>query len=72
MKKNAFKILENVHFLGGYITRYYVEELLGREALQIELCYKSYIFNREYGNENFPLIDEVTFRKAQEKMKMFF
>lgn len=72
LNKYYFKVLENDHFKGGYITRYYGNKYKSCEALQIEFCYKSYIFNREYGNEELPLIDEVTFKNAQERMKRFF
>lgn len=72
LNKYYFKVLENDHFRGGYITRYYGCEYPNCEALQLELCYKSYIFNREYGNEELPLIDEETFKNAQERMKRFF
>jgi len=72
LKKYYFLVLENDHFKGGYITRYYGEEFEKCEALQLELCYKTYIFNREYNNEDFPLIDEETFKNAQDRMKRFF
>ena len=64
--------MENEHFRGGYITRYYGEEFDGCDALQLELCYKSYIYNREYGNEDFPLIDESTYNYAKMNMYSFF
>lgn len=72
LNKNNFSTMENDHFRGGYITRYYGEEFDGCESLQIELCYKSYIYNREYGNEDFPLIEEGTFKDAKERMTSFF
>ena len=72
LNKYYFEVLENDHFKGGYITRYYGNEYKSCEALQIEICYKSYICNREYGNEEMPIINEETFKNAQERMKKFF
>ena len=45
LNKNSFSTMENEHFRGGYITRYYGEEFDRCEAIQIELCYKTYIFD---------------------------
>lgn len=72
LNKYELLTMENDHFRGGYITRYYGEEFDGCETLQMELCYKSYIYNREYGNEDFPLIEEGTYKNAKEKMYSFF
>lgn len=72
LRKYYFSSMDNDHFRGGYITRYYGEEFDGCEAIQIELCYKTYIFDREYGDEDFPLIDEATFKNASERMEKFF
>lgn len=72
LNKQSFLIKENTHFKGGYITKYYGEEFKNCEAIQIELCYKTYIYNREFANEEFPLIDEVTFNNTKARMKKFF
>lgn len=72
LNKYYFKVLDNDHFKGGYITRCYGDKDKKCEAIQLELCYKSYILDREYGNEDFPLIDEETFKNTQERMNKFF
>lgn len=72
LNKYYFKVLENDHFKGGHITRCYGDKDNKCEAIQLELCYKSYIFNREYGDEDFPLIDEETFENTKARMNKFF
>jgi len=72
LEKEGFKIKNNIPYSGGYITKHYGNEIENCEALQIELCYQTYIDRREFVNEDFPNINEEIFINAQNKMKNFF
>lgn len=76
IKKNLeqceFKVKDNKPYKGGFITRNYKEEFKNCETLQIELCYKTYIDNREFIEEYEPNINKNLFYSTQNKMKKFF
>lgn len=72
LKDEGFRVKNNVPYSGGYITKHYANKLENCEAIQVELWYGAYIDKREFGNEEFPNINETTFFNAQQKMKNFF
>lgn len=72
LEKEGFKIKNNTPYSGGYITKHYGNVIENCEALQIELCYQTYIDKREFVNEEFPNINEELFIDAQKKVKNFF
>ena len=72
LKKEGFCVNENKPYRGGYITRHYNEKFKNVETLQIELRYRAYIDNREFGEEYQPKINEDIFYYTKEKMKRVF
>lgn len=69
--QNGFTVKENEPFSGGYITRHYGAQR-GIYAVQIELWYRAYIEQREFGNEMFPAVDAALFDSAQKRLKNVF
>lgn len=72
LKTAGFKVKNNTPYSGGFITQYYGLKFPNCEALQIELWYQSYIAKKEFGEEEFPEINQKLFKEAQDKMKSFF
>lgn len=72
LRGEKFRIKCNEPYSGGYITKHYGSKIENCEALQLELWYGTYIDKREFGNEEFPSVNERTFLDAQQRMKNFF
>lgn len=71
-ENNGLSVVENYPFAGGYITKYYGKEIVGCEAIQIELWYQSYIEKRRFLNEELPEINKELFLATQDKLKNVF
>lgn len=72
LEQEGFIVKNNIPYSGGYITKYYGNQVKNCEALQLELWYNSYINKREFGEEELPEINEALFKETQQKMKNFF
>lgn len=72
LENESFRVKNNTPYSGGFITKYYGTQTENCESLQIEICYKSYIDNREFGEEETPNINKRLFENTQQKMKSFF
>lgn len=72
LNNEGYTFKENTPYRGGYITRHYGNEIENCETLQIEIWYGAYINKENVKNEQFPKINEMLFKDAQEKMKSFF
>ena len=72
LTEQGFKVQNNIPYSGGYITKYYGNEIKYCEAIQLELSYQSYIDSRNFNEEEFPNIDTELFKKTQMRMEKFF
>ena len=67
----GFKVDYNNHFIGGYIVKHY-GNIKNCEAMQIEIAYLKYIDNRNFVEEENPIINEQIFFKAKEDLRKIF
>jgi len=72
LEKQDFAVNCNEQYKGGYITKHYSKKIEGCEALQIELSYQTYIDERKFGEEEFPSINKIVFKKTQSRMRKCF
>lgn len=72
LEKEGFRVKNNIPYSGGFITKYYGNQVENCEALQLELWYQSYINKKEFLEEELPDINEILFKETQQKMKKFF
>ena len=72
LTEQGFKVQNNIPYSGGYITKYYGNEIKDCEAIQLELSYQSYIDSRNFNEEEFPNIDTELLKKTQMRMEKFF
>lgn len=71
-EKENIRVKENEPFSGGYIIKHYGEKEKCCDALQIELWYQTYIKQRDFGNEENPVVNKVLFNDMQHKLKHLF
>lgn len=64
-------MMENQPYSGGYITQKYSDDPK-IEAMQLELCYRLYIDNRDFENEESPAVNRECFDSPQRLLREFF
>lgn len=71
-KENGFIVSDNIPYKGGYIIRKYGSSNGKCESIQIELSYKKYIDDREFLEEELPIINKSIMEDCQKKLKEVF
>jgi N-formylglutamate deformylase/formiminoglutamase len=69
---NGFTVKDNDPYKGGYITRKYGMNNSRCESIQIELSYKKYIGNRDFDEEELPVIDKKAMNNCEKRLKKVF
>ena len=67
--KEGFRVGCNEKFIGGYIVKHYSNKC---EAIQIEINYRKYIEDRDFLEEEDPVINEYLFKDTSNKLERIF
>lgn len=69
----GYTVSDNYPFPGGYITRHYGTCFGDRvESMQLEICYKKYLGERDYDEEELTGWDDSVFGQAKKNLKTVF
>ena len=67
--KEGFRVGCNEKFIGGYIVKHYGNKC---ETIQIEINYRKYIEDRDFKEEEDPVINQELFKATSEKLRKIF
>lgn len=72
LQDEGFSVSDNKPYSGGFITKHYGNSITNCESVQIELSYKKYIEDRDFVEEDFPIIDYNLLNCTRNKLKKVF
>ncbi len=67
--KEGFRVGCNIKFIGGYIVKNYKNKC---ESIQIEINYRKYIEDRNFEEEETPIVNKELFKETSDKLRDIF